>query len=124
MVNLNSLIGYSTRTLTDPVVTYSPSSVGYVTKTLVDPVPPPPAYVASQVGYKTTTLSDPVVNHGRSLIGYATKTLLTPGSTRTGSQIGFATKTLLPPHRPISVFMADGSLKYVPVRTWDGTQLR
>jgi hypothetical protein len=83
--------------------TFQPSLIGYATRTLNVPG----TYSFSQIGYTTTTLYSPGETPGYG-----------------DSLIGFATTALNAPHRPVAVLMSDGTLKYAPVRTWDGTRLR
>lgn len=101
---LDSQIGYSTGTLTGTTFSgYSDSDISYKAVTLVDP-PTPNPYVDSPIGYKSAGITDPVV------------------STRSDSLIGFATKSLYDPHKPIGVWTGT-TIKYVPLRTWNGTSL-
>lgn len=81
------------------------------------------SFSASQIGYVTQTLSDPTA-YAPSQIGYATATLVGPAVvTYAASPVGYVTATLSNPIRPVAVRTTTG-LKYVPIRTWDGSTLR
>jgi hypothetical protein len=94
------------------------SLIGYAVATLSDPTPG-----ASLIGYAVGTLTDPAPTVGPSAIGYAVGVLVDPAN-HGPSQIGFAVRDIGYVHRPVKVLMADGSLKSIPIRTWDGTKLR
>lgn len=94
------------------------SLIGYATATLTIPTPG-----ASLIGYTSATLTNPGPSKGPSAIGYASGVLVGPANSGP-SPIGFVSKPIGFIHRPIAVFNADGSLTYVPLRTWDGTTLK
>jgi hypothetical protein len=82
------------------------------------------AFTDSSIGFTTVALADPAA-HTDSPIGFTTVSLSDPGGgvTYGDSAIGYAVVTLSNPVRPVAVLTSTG-LRFVPIRTWDGTTLR
>lgn len=98
---------------------YTDSAIGYAVAVLSDP----PPNSDSAIGYDVVTLTDPGPQFSDSAIGFAVVSLHDP-VVSSDSAIGYVVVQVGYPHRPAAVLMADGSVRYVPARTWDGTKLR